>query len=128
MNIRGRSWLLGLAILPGLARPVGAQSCGPTQITESAAQDIISGNSIACADPNSGFTFETHYARAFDLATFGIADAFAVCEVEVAIEAAISVAGSQPLTVALYSTDGGGFPGSVLTPIGTATIDLPDQH
>jgi hypothetical protein len=138
--------LLGLAILVTFARLVPAQtlshnpnpragrdreaprggSCGPTEITQSVSQAIISGNSIACADI-SGFTFETHYTRAFDLTSFGIAGAFAVCEVEVAVEAALSVAEIQPLTVALYWTESGAFPGGTLTPIGTTTVMIPDQ-
>src|SRR5262245_17761114 len=127
MNTKARSWLLGLAILPVLSRPLSAQACGPTVITESVSQDIVSGNSIACTDPGSGFTFENHYTRAFELTDFGIQGGFAVCEVEVAVEAALSVAGSQTLTVYLYSTQSGSFPGGVLTPLGTASLVIDDQ-
>lgn len=146
MNTKVLSWLLGLVIPLTLASLVPAQtlsrnphpwtgpsrniphggSCGPTEITHSATQDIISGNSIACVEP-SGFTFENHYTRAFDLTSFGIDGAFAVCEVEVAVEAALSVAEIQPLTVALYWTQSGAFPGGTLTPIGTTTVMIPDQ-
>ena len=101
-------------------------ACGPIWITESVTQDIVGGNSFACIDPVSGFTFETHYTRAYSLAAFGIAGAFAVCEVEVAVEVAIAVDGSQPLTVALYSAPTGTFPGGALTPIGSATVTIDD--
>lgn len=132
-----RSWLLGLALLAALPRLLPGQtlshtpdleggSCGPTEITHSATQDIVSG-SIACIDPMSGFNFETHYTRAFDLTSFGIDGAFSVCEVEVAVEAALSVAEVQPLTVRLYWTESGAFPGGTLTPIGEATVMIPDQ-
>jgi hypothetical protein len=114
-------------VAPRSVRAWAGLACGPTEITHSATQDILSGNSITCVDPNSGFNFETHYARAFDLASFGIDGAFAVCEVEVAVEAAISVAESQPLTVYLYWTESGAFPSGVLTPIGQATVVIPDQ-
>src|SRR5262245_33383327 len=127
MNTKARSWLLGLAILPVLSRTLSAQACGPTVITESVSQDIVSGNSIACTDPGSGFTFENHYTRAFELTDFGIQSGFAVCEVEVAVEAALSVAGTQTLTVYLYWTPSGSFPGGVLTPIGTASLAIDDQ-
>jgi hypothetical protein len=110
----------------GRAATAPQGSCGPTWITESAAQTIVGGNSFACADPFSGFTYETHYARAYDLTALGIAGAFAVCEVEVAVEAAIAVDGTQPLTVALYWAASGTFPGGALTPIGTATVAIPD--
>jgi hypothetical protein len=115
----------GRTAIPG-SGPAGV-ACGPTEITHSASQSIISGNSITCVDPGSGFNFETHYARAFDLVSFGIDGAFAVCEVEVAVEGALSVAESQPLTVYLYWTEAGAFPNGALTPIGQATVIIPDQ-
>ena len=108
----------------GVDAPEGA--CGPTWITESVTQDIVGGNSFACLDPVSGFTFETHYTRAYSLTDFGIAGAFAVCEVEVAVEVAIAVDGTQPLTVALYWTPTGTFPGGTLTSIGSATVTIDD--
>ncbi len=133
-----KRYRLGLALLAALPRLLSAQttlshtpgpeggSCGPTEITHSATQDIVSG-SIACVDPMSGFNFENHYTRAFDLTSFGIVGAFSVCEVEVAVEAALSVAEIQPLTVRLYWTESGTFPGGTLTPIGEATVMIPDQ-
>ncbi len=127
MKTKPRSWLFGLAIVFPFSRPLAAQPCGPTVITESVSQSIVSGNSIACTDPMSGFTFENHYTRAFELTDFGIQSGFAVCEVEVAVEAALSVAGTQTLTVYLYWTPSGSFPGGVLTPIGTATLQIDDQ-
>ncbi len=110
----------------GRAATAPQGSCGPIWLTESATQAIVGGNSFACSDPFSGFTYETHYTRAYDLTALGIAGAFAVCEVEVAVEAAIAVDGTQPLTVALYSAAHGTFPGGALTPIGTATVTIPD--
>jgi len=113
---------------PGVGRAVASPegSCAPTWITESVSQAIVVGNSFACLDPFSGFTYETHYTRAYDLTALGIAGAFAVCEVEVAVEVAIAVDGSQPLTVALYWVPSGTFPGGTLTPIGTATVTIQD--
>jgi hypothetical protein len=145
--VRRRLWLSCLAVLAALNCPVwahtltrgsgpraavprtlaGGASCGPTEITHSATQNIVSGNSVTCVDPGSGFNFETHFARAFDLTSFGINGAFAVCEVEVAVEGALSVGESQPLSVYLYWTESGAFPGGVLTPIGQATVIIPDQ-
>src|SRR5262249_8987082 len=97
--------LLGLALLAAAVGRLGAQvlsrnsfastgraatatevSCGPTTLTESVTQDIVGGNSIACQDQATGFTYENHYTRAFELTSFGVGGAFAVCEVEVAVE------------------------------------------
>ena len=90
--------------------------------------NIVSGNSIACQDQDSGFTFENHYWRAFDMPTFGITGSFDVCDVQIGIEAALSVEGSQPLNVNLYSTPAGAFPGGTLTAIGSSgAVSLPDQ-
>ena len=147
MRGRRRSWLLGLTLglclasladaqslshdpRPRVSRaspPRGGSVCGPTSITESTTQNIISGNSIACSDQTSGFTFENHYWRAFDLPTFGINGEFEVCEVQIAVEAAVSIAGTQPLSVSLYSTTVGTFPAGTLTPIGNASLSVPDQ-
>ena len=136
-RVQRRPWLLGPVFLATCVRLAPAQiltlnsdapqGCGLMQITHSASQAIISGNSLACIDPVSGFNFENHYSRAFDLVSFGIDGAFAVCEVQVAVEGALSVAESQPLTVYLYWTDSGAFPGGTLTPIGQATVIIPDQ-
>jgi hypothetical protein len=107
--------------------PRNGGACGTTSITESTTQNIVSGDSIACQDPSNFFTFENHYWRAFDLPTFGINGGFDVCEVQIAVEAALLVDGSQPLTVYLYSRTIGTFPAGTLTPIGSASLSLPDQ-
>jgi hypothetical protein len=75
----------------------------------------------------SGFTFENHYWRAFNLADFGITGEFDVCDVEIGIESATSVGGTQPLTVNLYSALASKFPNGTLTAIGTANLSVVDQ-
>jgi len=114
-----------LQSVPSPPTPRGA-ACGPTELTESVSQSIVGGNSIACSDGATGFTFENHYWRAFDLPSFGISGVFEICEVDVAVEAAIAIDGSQPLTVNLYWTPSGGFPGGALNSIGTAGVTVPD--
>jgi hypothetical protein len=145
MNVARRGSLLCLAILVTCAplltgqnlsrNPVGlgrtlltpqGGTCGPTEITQSVSQSIVTGHSFVCQDPFSGFTFETHSTRAFELEAYGIAGAFAVCEVEVGVEIALAVDGTQPLRVDLYWADHGTFPGGTLTPLGTATITIDD--
>ena len=101
--------------------------CGPVFLTDSVSQDIITGNSISCSDPGSGFTYENHYTRTFDLPGLGIDGFVDLCEVQIAVEGAISIDGTQVVTVYLYSTAPGTFPVGVLTPIGTTVVDLPDQ-
>ena len=122
--IRPRWWMTSIVF--ALFAPGLRAQCAPTWITESDSQAIVDGNSFACLDPFSGFTYETHYTRAYDLTAFGIVGAFAVCEVEVGVEVALAVDESQPLTVALYWAPTGTFPGGTLTPIGTSTVTIPD--
>jgi len=114
----------------GLSRPSvlpKVTPCGPVFLTDSVSQNIISGNSIACSDSGTGFTYENHYSRPFDLPGLGISGFVDVCEVDVAVEGAISIAGTQVVTVYLYSTPAGTFPSGPLTQIGTAMVTVPDQ-
>jgi hypothetical protein len=109
------------------AVPPKVTPCGPVFLTDSVSQDIITGNSFACTDPGTGFTFENHYSRPFNLPSLGIDGFVDVCEVDFAVEGAISIAGSQTVTVYLFYTPAGTFPNGPLTLIGTFAVDVPDQ-
>src|SRR5262249_29278662 len=80
----------------------------PSQITQSADQSIVSGNSVAC---NNGIgTTENHYWRAFPMNFVTLP--YNVTAVEFGIELAQSGGGTgQPLTVNLYANHGSPFPG-----------------
>lgn len=81
--------------------------------------------SVACT--NGGITSDNQYWRSFVLADFGITDDFAVTVVEVGIETATAGSGGeQPMTVNLYTADTP-WPTLSLTPIGTASVMVPDQ-
>ena len=81
--------------------------------------------SVACT--SGGITSDNQYFRAFVLADFGITDDYDVTMVEVGIETAVAGSGGeQPMTVNLYTIDAV-FPTGTLTPIGTATVMVPDQ-
>jgi hypothetical protein len=113
--------------VPGGAPP----PCGPTTLTQSSSQTITPGNSTACIQNGTGYTLENGYWRAFALTDMGIAGAFAVCEVQLAIESATANlvgggGGTQPLTVLLFTSDPA-FPGGALTQIGSADIGVADQ-
>src|SRR5690242_3516916 len=110
-------------------RPLGS-SC-PATITESTSQTIVTGNSVACVDNNTGFTTENHYWRAFDLNTFTGGQEYDVTSVSFGIEQATSGSGTgQPVTVNLYANNGAPFPGGDWQSnlIGTSgSINVPDQ-
>jgi len=92
-------------------RPRSLQPSGicPPTITQSTNQTIVT-NSVACSDPGVG-TLESHYWRAFNMATFVGGQAYDITSVEFGIEQALSLFGTdQPLTVNLYINHGSPFP------------------
>jgi len=111
-------------------------TCGSITLTHSVSQAIISGNSVAC---NNGSTHtDNSYWRAFTMSDFGVLADMTVCSVEIGVELADAPAGSQPLTIRMYTSNQTfptGYPGS-LTLIGSvdttvangtalAVIDVP---
>ena len=116
--------------IPGpLEHGIQGTSCGTITVTQSSTQTITTGNSVSCNA--TGLHTDNSYFRAFDLATLGAPDGLDVCEVQVGVEQAVAGAagaGEQPITINLYTSDPlfpSGYPGS-LTPIGTASINVPD--
>lgn len=105
-----------------------ATSC-PSTITHSSSQAITVGNSISCnTGPPAGLHFDTSYWRAFNMATFTNSQAYRVTAVSFGIEAARSGTGTgQPLTVRLYRSVGGAFPGGSRTLISTTSVNVMDQ-
>ena len=110
-----------------VADPAG--SC-PSTITHSSSQAITPGNSISCQSGPPGFShFDTSYWRAFNMATFTNSQQYNVTSVSFGIETARSGAGSgQPVTVRLYTNNGGAFPGGNRTQIATTSVTVPDQN
>ncbi|WP_290628369.1 T9SS type A sorting domain-containing protein [Altibacter sp.] len=95
---------------------------GSVTITYNNSQAIETGEEIACASPTS-FRNNNLFIE-FDLAgDFGITDAFEVSDAEIGIGPVISPAGF-PLTLNVYSSNGGAFPGGTQTLQGTATVTI----
>ena len=98
-----------------------------TTITESATQNIVTGNSVACN--SGGLHTDNSYFRSFVLSSFGISGDFTISDVSIGVEQAIGATGTQPITCNLYTTNQpfpNGYPGS-LTLIGSLDINVPDQ-
>lgn len=89
-----------------------------TTITHSASQSILPTNSVSCP---SG---PTQHLRTFTLSDFGIDGAFDVSSVSFGVEMNRQ---AQDVDVNLYTLDGD-FVYANLTPIGTATVNLPAQE
>ncbi len=102
--------------------------CGTVMLTQSVSQTIVPLNSISCNA--GGLHTDNSYFRAFDLsADFGITGDFNVCGVDFGIETAAGAAGTQPVTVNLYSGPPGfptDFPANFPL-IGTIDLTVPDQ-
>ncbi|MDN3723880.1 T9SS type A sorting domain-containing protein [Aequorivita sp. SDUM287046] len=97
----------------------GIQNLAPMVITQSNSQTIEAGAGIACAAHPIDFRNNNFY-RAFDLAgDFGVVNGFEVTAVEFAIDA-ITTPSGFPITINIYSTTPGSFPGGTLTLQGTA--------
>lgn len=104
--------------LPDLVTPA---STGIT-LTHSRSQTVTFFNSIACADPQTGFTADNGYLRTFTLADFGLTDGFDVSEVSFGVE---WLDMEQQVTVNLYTLDTGAeFVYANLTRVGSADTTL----
>ncbi|MHC5112919.1 MAG: LamG-like jellyroll fold domain-containing protein [Planctomycetota bacterium] len=95
--------------------------CGETNLTQSTRQTADGVSSFACAP--GGFHGDSSYFRIFDLAAEGITVVYDVCEVQFGVQSASSAAGTQPVTVNLYTLDGA-FEFANLILYGTATVDV----
>ena len=104
------------------------QTCPPT-ITQSSSQAITLGNSVSCYSGPPGYLhFDTSYWRAFNMATFTGSQQYDITSVSFGIEMANDGGGQgQPVTVRLYTSIGGAFPGGSRTQIATTSITVMDQ-
>ncbi|MCB8933030.1 MAG: PEP-CTERM sorting domain-containing protein [Fimbriimonadaceae bacterium] len=110
-----------LAVLAVIGVVAGANA---QVITQSATQNIVSGNSVSCN--NQVAHTDNWYARGFVLSEHSIAGPWAVSQVEFAVEEARSVNSTLPVEVRLY--DGFTVSGSVLTMgslMGTFATNVP---
>jgi hypothetical protein len=110
------------------ATPTPNPAC-PSTITQSNSQAIVSGNSISCSTgPPDYFHHDTSYWRAFNMAAFNGSQPYVVTSVSFGIDTAQSGTGAgQPVTVRLYTNNGGAFPGGTRTQIAASNITVMDQ-
>ena len=101
----------------------------PQAITQSSSQAITPQNSVSCNNGSPTFYhFDTSYWRAFNMASVNGSQQYNVTSVSFGIDNANDGADQgQPLTVRLYTNNGGAFPGGSRTQIATTTINLMDQ-
>lgn len=100
--------------------------CGTTELTQSSSQAIAPLNSVSCNNLSLGHA-ENSYYRVFDLPSFGIADSFEVCEVQIGVEDAVGGNPTQPLILNLYTNSGAPFPNGTLDLVATRNFAIQDQ-
>ncbi|PYJ09892.1 MAG: hypothetical protein DMF06_08335 [Verrucomicrobia bacterium] len=107
----------------------GLEGACPATITHSSSQDITAGNSAICSSGPPGFLhFSTSYWRAFNMAAFTGSQEYDITSVSFGVERAQSMSGfGQPVTVQLYTNNGGAFPEGNRTLLARVGINLPDQ-
>jgi hypothetical protein len=101
----------------------------PATITQSSSQAITLHNSVSCGTgPPTSYHYDTSYWRAFNMAAVNGSQQYNVTSVSFGIDVANDGAGQgQPLTVRLYTNNGGTFPGGNRTQIATTSIAVMDQ-
>ena len=104
----------------------GNQLTGTKSITQSSSQEITQGSSVACSD-GIGHA-DTSYWRAFNLSSFGIVHQFDVSSVQIGIEKAVAVSGSQPLIVRLYQTTSGAFPSGTRSLLSSSRFNVSNEQ
>lgn len=92
-------------------------------LSQSSSTAITALNSVACANNTSGATRENSYYRVFRLSDFGVSTAFTAQRVDVGIEEADSLTGTQTIQVRLYTLNGG-FTLPNLTAIAGQTVTI----
>ena len=94
-----RALLLGVGLLAAAVWPTSAititENTDPTHIADE--------NSIACINGSTGNTNDNTYYRAFSFNSFGIANGFAINQVQFGIEFARNSTGVTPLTLSIYA-------------------------
>lgn len=98
--------------------PTPSPTC-PQAITQSTSFTITPGNSVSCNN-GTGHT-DNSYWRAFNMGTFTGGAAFPIGSVSFGIE---SVNNPEPVTVRLYTNNGGAFPAGTRTQIATQTLNV----
>ncbi|MEZ4400793.1 MAG: hypothetical protein R3B06_12280 [Kofleriaceae bacterium] len=106
--------------------PVDAPAVQTVTLSQSSSMAITALHTVACSNQTTGFTAENSYYRAFRLADFGVTNAFTATRVDVGIEQATGVGGSQSMQVKVY-TVAGTFPAGVLTQIAGQLVTVPDS-
>jgi hypothetical protein len=101
----------------------------PAVVTQSSSQTIIPNNSVSCNDgPPTSYHHDTSYWRAFNMAGVNGSQQYNVTSVSFGIDVANDGSGQgQPLTVRLYTNNGGAFPGGSRSQIAATSITLMDQ-
>ncbi len=102
----------------------------PDTITQSSSQTITPNNSVSCNTGSPTFYhYDTSYWRAFNMAGVNGSQQYNITSVSFGIDVANDGGNQgQPVTVRLYTNNGGAFPGGARTQIAATTVNVLDQR
>lgn len=108
-----------------------APDAAPDSVTlsQSTSATIAPGNTLVCSSNSNNvpqYTLENHFYRAFPLAVHGVTGELRATRVDLAIEQAETVAGSQTIQVRLH-TVAGTFPAGSLSLLREVSVTVPDM-
>jgi hypothetical protein len=111
------------------AAPQDTPDAGPQTVTlqASTTNTIEPDNSVSCNsnDPDF-FHAENRYFRKYSLPDLGITSDLVVTSVDIGVQEALSLTGTQPVRLSLYTLEGN-FLMANMTPLGARNLDVADQ-
>ena len=109
------------------APPTGDAGIQQATLQAGSENTVTPGNSVSC---NSGgpdfFHADNHYYRTYPLPTVGISSDFQVSSVDIGVEEAASLGGTQPVQVSLHTLTGELLLAN-LTLLASTSVAVPDQ-
>jgi hypothetical protein len=109
--------------------PIVPDAAGEQTVTfrATASDTIEPDNSVSCnSNTPDFFHAENKYYRTYSLTDLGVTTDLVVTNVDVGIQEATSLGGTQPIRVTLYTLQGD-FLLANLTPLGAKNVDVADQ-
>jgi len=111
------------------AAPIPDVDAGVQSVTLQAGADntVSPQNAVSCnsGDPDF-FHTDNHYYRIYPLSSVGITSDFEISSVDFGVEQAVSLAGTQPIQISVYTLDGD-FLLANLTLLASTSVALADQ-
>ena len=110
----------------GSFAPAAPDVLNPNVTLSRSESNYVIPGTVACYNSTSMYTPTNTYWRAYNLAALGVTTDFTARSVTIGIETAAATAGSQTITVKLYTNTGAAFPGGTRTQISSNDFTVPN--